>query len=52
MMITRKSIPRRTVLRGLGVSLALPLLESMVPAMTALAQTAARPVRRLGVAEG
>ncbi len=49
MMITRKSIPRRTVLRGLGVSLALPLLESMVPAMTALAQTAARPVRRLGV---
>ena len=37
------------MLRGLGVSLALPLLESMVPAMTALAQTAARPVRRLGV---
>ena len=32
MMITNKSLPRRTVLRGLGASLALPLLDSMVPA--------------------
>jgi len=40
MMITKKAIPRRTVLRGLGVTIALPLLDSMVPAATALAQTA------------
>ena len=37
MMITRKAIPRRTVLRGLGATLALPLLDGMVPALTALA---------------
>ena len=47
-MITRKALPRRTVLRGMGVSLALPLLDSMVPAMTALAATPAKPIRRLG----
>ena len=49
MIVTRKSIPRRTVLRGLGVSLALPLLDGMVPAFAALRTTAANPVRRLGV---
>ncbi|MGE3513367.1 MAG: DUF1552 domain-containing protein, partial [Vicinamibacterales bacterium] len=49
MFITKMHLPRRTVLRGLGATLALPLLESMVPAMTALAQTAAKPARRLGV---
>ena len=48
MMISKKSLSRRTVLRGLGVSLALPLLDSMVPAMTALSRTAASPVRRFG----
>jgi hypothetical protein len=42
-------LSRRTVLRGLGVSLALPVLDSMVPALTALSQSAAAPVRRLGV---
>jgi hypothetical protein len=47
--ITKTAIPRRTVLRGIGASLALPLLDSMVPAFTALAQTAAAPIRRLGV---
>ena len=36
MIITKKSIPRRTVLRGLGVTLALPLLDGMVPALTAV----------------
>ena len=36
MMITRKAIPRRTVLRGIGATLALPLLDGMVPALTAL----------------
>ena len=49
MIITRKSIPRRTVLRGLGASLALPLLDGMVPALAAMRKTAAAPVRRLGV---
>jgi len=49
MIVLRKSIPRRTVLRGLGASLALPLLDSMVPALTARAQTAAAPVHRFGV---
>ena len=48
MIITKKALPRRTILRGLGVSLALPLLDAMVPAMTAMAATPARPVRRLG----
>ncbi|MBM3779291.1 MAG: DUF1552 domain-containing protein [Acidimicrobiia bacterium] len=43
MILTRQSLPRRTVLRGLGVSLALPLLDAMVPAMTA----APAPVKRL-----
>ena len=49
MIVTRKSIPRRTVLRGLGASLALPLLDGMVPAFAAMRTTAANPVRRLGV---
>jgi hypothetical protein len=51
MFVTKRHISRRTVLRGLGASLALPLLDSMVPAMTALSQTAASAhrLRRLGV---
>jgi hypothetical protein len=48
MIITKKALPRRTFLRGMGVTLALPLLDAMVPSMTALARTAAAPVRRLG----
>ena len=48
MTITKLALPRRTFLRGIGTSLALPLLDAMVPAATALAQTAANPVRRLG----
>src|SRR6187399_2229570 len=47
-IITKKFMPRRTFLRGVGATLALPLLESMVPAATPLAKTAANPVRRLG----
>jgi hypothetical protein len=47
MFITKKSLPRRTFLRGMGAALALPLLDAMVPAMTARAQ-AVRPVRRFG----
>jgi hypothetical protein len=46
MFITKRHIPRRTFLQGAGVTLALPLLESMVPAATALAQTAAAPKPR------
>ncbi len=46
--ITKKFIPRRTFLRGVGATMALPLLEAMVPAATPLAKTAAQPVRRLG----
>ena len=42
MMIARKALPRRTVLRGMGAALALPLLDGMVPALTALAKTPAR----------
>ncbi|MBV8907288.1 MAG: DUF1552 domain-containing protein [Acidobacteriia bacterium] len=48
-LIIRKHIPRRTFLRGMGVTLALPLLDSMVPAQTPLAQTAAAPKLRLGL---
>jgi hypothetical protein len=48
MMITKKALPRRAMLRGMGASLALPLLDAMIPAMTALAATPAAPVRRLG----
>ena len=48
MIITKKCLPRRAVLRGLGVTLALPWLDSMVPALTALSKTAVT-ARRLGV---
>ncbi len=48
MYISKKHLSRRSLLRGAGVSIALPLLESMVPAQTALAQTAAAPKSRLG----
>src|SRR5215467_13074032 len=46
MFITRKHLSRRTVLKGAGVSLALPLLDAMLPACTAFAQTAAAPKTR------
>jgi len=46
MFITKKHIDRRTLLKGAGVALGLPLLESMFPAATALAQSAAAPPRR------
>ena len=46
MFIAKKHIPRRTFLRGAGVTLALPLIEAMVPAGTALSQTAATPKPR------
>src|SRR5262245_16307407 len=48
MIISRIALPRRTFLRGLGVGVALPLLDAMVPALSAIGTTAARPVQRLG----
>ena len=48
MIITKKAMPRRTFLWGMGVTLTLPLLDAMVPAATPLAKTPANPVRRLG----
>src|SRR5262245_3169738 len=48
MIITKKFMPRRRFLRGIGATLALPLLDAMVPAATVLARTAAVPGRRLG----
>ena len=48
MFITRKHLSRRTLLRGMGVGLSLPLLDAMIPAATALAGTAAAPKPRLG----
>jgi hypothetical protein len=49
MFITKRALPRRTMLRGLGATLALPLLDAMIPAVSAIAKTAAHPVRRFGV---
>jgi len=46
-ILTKKALPRRTFLRGTGAALALPLLDAMIPSMTALAATPASPVRRL-----
>lgn len=48
MFITKKHLSRRTLLRSAGTALALPLLDAMIPARTALANTAAQPVSRLG----
>ncbi|RPH60753.1 MAG: DUF1552 domain-containing protein [Acidobacteria bacterium] len=48
MFISKTALPRRTFLRGVGVTIALPFLESMVPAATAFGQSAARPRTRLG----
>lgn len=50
MIITRRALPRRTFLRGLGAAVALPLLDAMIPALTASAATPADParLRRLG----
>ena len=49
-MLTKRALPRRTFLRGVGASIAMPLLDAMVPSMTALAETPASPaqLRRLG----
>ena len=46
MIVVKKSLSRRTVLRGMGVTLGLPLLDAMVPALSALTKTAAKPAQR------
>src|SRR4051812_43101147 len=48
MFVTRKHLTRRTVLRSLGATLGLPLLDAMIPARTALAQTAAVATPHVG----
>ena len=48
MFITKKHLPRRTFLKGVGASLSLPLLDAMIPAGTALAQTAAAAKPKMG----
>src|SRR5579863_477744 len=48
MFITKKHLTRRTVLRGVGTALALPLLDAMIPARTALAETAAKATPHMG----
>ena len=48
MIIFKKAISRRTMLRGAGAACALPLLDGMVPALTALSKTAAKPAVRFG----
>src|SRR5437773_3478549 len=49
MIVTKKAISRRTILRGMGATVALPLLDAMIPALTAQVNTPAKPIRRLGV---
>src|SRR5262245_25433058 len=49
MIVSKKTISRRTMLRGIGTALALPLLDAMVPALTAAQNTAAKPIQRFGV---
>jgi Protein of unknown function (DUF1552) len=48
MFVTKKHLERRTFLRGIGAAVALPLLDAMIPARTALAQTAAKPTPHMG----
>ena len=48
MFVSKRHLSRRTFLRGAGVTMALPFLESMVPAQTQLSKTAANPKTRLG----
>ena len=48
MIIKKIALPRRTFLRGMGVTMALPLLDAMFPALSPLATAAANPAKRLG----
>src|SRR5262245_1880152 len=48
MIIVKKALSRRTVLRGIGATISLPLLDAMVPALTAATLTPAKPIKRAG----
>ena len=48
MIVAKKSLSRRTVLRGMGAAVSLPLLDAMVPALTGFQKTAAKAVNRFG----
>ena len=48
MFVTKKALSRRTMLRGIGATLALPLLDAMIPALTPTVRTAGAPTRRFG----
>jgi hypothetical protein len=48
MLITRKQLPRRTFLKGVGATIALPMLDAMTPALGAFGRTAAKAPLRLG----
>jgi hypothetical protein len=48
MIVTKLALPRRAFLRGVGATISLPLLDAMVPALSAMTKTAANPVKRLG----
>ena len=45
MIVTKKAISRRTILRGVGATVALPLLDAMIPALTAQARPGCEPIR-------
>src|SRR5262245_56389392 len=47
-VVSKKSLPRRTFLHGAGAALALPLLDAMIPSLSAVARTAGASTRRLG----
>jgi hypothetical protein len=49
MIVTKRHLARRTMLRGLGAAIALPLIDAMVPALSAQRTTVAKPVNRFGV---
>src|SRR5579862_7734213 len=49
MFLPKKSLSRRTILRGSGAAIALPILDSMFPALTPMAKAAAKPRMRFGV---
>jgi hypothetical protein len=48
MIIVKRALSRRTVLRGIGATVGLPLLDAMIPALTAAGKTAAKPIKRIG----
>src|SRR6185369_10143914 len=49
MIITKRTLSRRQLLRGMGATLALPLLDAMAPALSAQSKSAAKPIHRFGV---